>query len=271
MRFFSLIYNIYKKLTKKSYSTLSGAIAFFLVINGGSFAYLILFISNLFNFKIEVASHTINEFLRNIESKIDYSNIYFTIFLIITNIYGASSLFFHLIKVGEMIYEEPNERFTIIKRLSAIIFLAATLFIVELVFILLVLGKNILTNVFFYVLKYFIFMVIPYVIAICVNFFLTPQTVKFKEINKGALFTTIFWYVVTIGFTIFINVFTNYKDIYGIFSLFIVFIIWIYLLAQGLVIGVFLNKNEKEKNARLPLTSAENTINGTPKEENEKT
>lgn len=270
MRFFSLIYNIYKKLTKKSYSTLSGAIAFFLVINGGSFAYLILFISNLFNFKIEVASHTINEFLRNIESKIDYSNIYFTIFLIITNIYGASSLFFHLIKVGEMIYEQPNERFTIIKRLSAIIFLAATLFIVELVFILLVLGKNILTNVFFYVLKYFIFMIIPYVIAICINFFLTPQTVKFKEINKGALFTTFFWYIVSIGFTIFINIFTNYKDIYGVFSLFIVFIIWIYLLAQGLVIGVFLNKIEKEKNTRLPLTLAENTISGTPKEENEK-
>ena len=255
---------------KKSYSTLSGAIAFFLVINGGSFAYLILFVSNLFNFEITVASHTINEFIRNIESKIDYSNMYFNIFLILTNVYGASSLFFHLIKVGEMIYEEPNERFTIIKRFTAIIFLAATLFIVELFFILLVLGENILTNVIFHILKYIIFLFLPYVISICINFFLTPLTVKFKEIHKGALFTTFFWYIVTIGFTIFLSIFTNYKDIYGVFSLFIVFIIWIYLLAQGLVIGVFLNKIEKEKNTRLALSLDVNTNNGTPKEENEK-
>ena len=39
---------------KKSYSTLSGSIAFFLIINGGSIAYLILFISNLFNFEFRV-------------------------------------------------------------------------------------------------------------------------------------------------------------------------------------------------------------------------
>ena len=83
---------------KKSYSTLSGAIAFFLIINGGSIAYLVLFIANLFDFKFEVENNMINAFLTNIEQKIDYSNNFFTIFFIITSIYGASSLFFHLLK-----------------------------------------------------------------------------------------------------------------------------------------------------------------------------
>ena len=41
---------------------------------------LILFISNLFNFEFQVGNQTIDLFLKNIENKIDYSNIFFTIF-----------------------------------------------------------------------------------------------------------------------------------------------------------------------------------------------
>ena len=255
---------------KKSYSTLSGSIAFFLIINGGSLAYLILYISNLFDFKFEVANKTIMTFLSRIENNIDYSNVIFTIFFIATSIYGASSLFFHLLKTGEMIYEEINDKFTLIKRLTAIIFLTATLFIIELFFILIVIGKHFFSNLFWQILKYIILLFLPYVISICINFFITPHSVKFKEINKGALFTTLFWYIITIGFTIYVNIFTNYKAIYGALTFFIVFMIWVYLLAQGLVIGVILNFYEKEKNARLLLSKDVNTIIGTPEEDNEK-
>ena len=255
---------------KKSYSTLSGSIAFFLIINGGSLAYLILYISNLFDFKFEVANKTIMTFLTRIENNIDYSNVIFTIFFIATSIYGASSLFFHLLKTGEMIYEEVNDKFTLIKRLTAIIFLTATLFIIELFFILIVIGKHFFSNLFWQILKYIILLFLPYVISICINFFITPHSVKFKEINKGALFTTLFWYIITIGFTIYVNIFTNYKAIYGALTFFIVFMIWVYLLAQGLVIGVILNFYEKEKNARLLLNKDVNTIIVTPEEDNEK-
>jgi membrane protein len=196
--------------------------------------------------------------------------VIFTIFFIATSIYGASSLFFHLLKTGEMIYEEVNDKFTLIKRLTAIIFLTATLFIIELFFILIVIGKHFFSNLFWQILKYIILLFLPYVISICINFFITPHSVKFKEINKGALFTTLFWYIITIGFTIYVNIFTNYKAIYGALTFFIVFMIWIYLLAQGLVIGVILNFYEKEKNARLLLNKDVNTIIGTPEEDNEK-
>ena len=271
MRFLHLFFKTYKGLMKKSYSTLSGAIAFFLIINGGSIAYLILLISNLFNFKIEIDNKTIMNFLNTIQQNISNSNTFFTIFFIITSIYGASSLFFHLLKTGEMIYEEVNAKFTIIKRLTAIIFLLATIFIVELFFVLLFLGENIFSNIFWQILRFLIFMVVPYILSVCINFFVTPHSVKFSNINKGALVTTVFWYVITIGFTIYLNIFSNYKAIYGALTFFIVFMIWIYLLSQGLIIGIILNYYEKEKNVRLLLDKDVNTINGTPKEDNEKT
>ena len=166
-------------------------------------------------------------------------------------------------------YEEVNDKFTLIKRLTAIIFLTATIFIIELFFILIVIGKQFFSNLFWQILKYLIFLFVPYVIAICVNFFVTPHVVKFKEINKGALFTTFFWYIVTIGFTIYMNIFTEYKAIYGALTFFIVFMIWVYLLAQGLIIGIILNYYEKEKNTRLLLNKDVNTNIGTPEEDNE--
>ena len=46
--------------------------------------------------------------------------------------------------------------------------------------------------------------------------------------------------------------------------------IWIYLLAQGLVIGIILNFYNKEENGRLLLNKDVKTIIGTPEEENEK-
>lgn len=271
LRFFNLFFNTYKKLMKKSYSTLSGAIAFFLIINGGSVAYLILFISNLLNFDIQIENKTIMQFLNNIKQNMSTSNNFFTIFFIITSIYGASSLFFHLLKTGEMIYEETNSKFTIIKRFTAIIFLFATIFIVELFFILLFLGENLFSTIFWSVLRFIIFLFVPYILSVCINFFITPHKVRFKEIKRGAFITTIFWYVITISFAIYINIFSNYKMIYGALTFFVVFMIWLYLLSQGLVIGIIFNYYEKEKNTRLSLDDTVNTNCGTPKEDNEKT
>lgn len=265
MRFFSKIINIYKLLIKKSYSTLSGAIAFFLIINGGSIAYLMLFISNLLEIDLPVTNQYIVSFLNTVEKNVNTKSYLYTIFFICTSIYGASSLFFHLLKTGELIYEETNGKFSIIKRITAIIFLAAIIFIVEICFVLLVLSKSVLSNIFLRLIRYLLFVLIPLLIVICINFFITPHEVKIKEIFKGSVITTISWYVLTFIFTNYIRVFTNYKAIYGVLTLFIVFMIWVYLIAQGLVIGIIIN--EKTKTVNLILKGEVKNISGTPEEE----
>lgn len=265
MRFFSKIINIYKLLNKKSYSTLSGAIAFFLIINGGSIAYLLLFISNLLEIDLPISNEYVLNFLNTIEKNVDTKSYLYTIFFICTSIFGASSLFFHLLKTGEIIYDEVNDKFTIIKRLTAIIFLSAVIFIVEICFILLVLSKNVLSNIFLRLIKYGMFVLIPLLVVICINFFITPHQVKIKEILKGSFITTISWYILTFAFTTYVRIFTNYKAIYGVLTLFVVFMIWIYLIAQGLVIGIIIN--EKTKTVNLILEGKVNNIDGTPEKE----
>ena len=265
MRFFSKIINIYKILIKKNYSTLSGAIAFFLIINGGSIAYLLLFVSNLLEIDLPISNQYVLSFLNTIERNVDSRSYLYTIFFVFTSIYGASSLFFHLLKTGEMIYEETNGKFTIVKRLTAIIFLAAVIFIVEICFVVLVLSKNVLSNIFLKIIRYILFALIPLVIVICINFFITPHEVKVKDILKGSIVTTVSWYILTFAFTTYVRVFTNYKAIYGVLTLFIIFMIWLYLIAQGLVVGIIIN--EKTKTVNLILKGNANNIVGTPEEE----
>ena len=214
---------------------------------------------------LPISNEFLLSFFNTIEKKVSMKSYLYTIFFICTSIYGASSLFFHLLKTGEMIYDEENGKFSVLKRLTAIIFLAAVIFIVEICFILLVLSKSVVSSILWGIIKYSLFVVIPLVVVICINFFITPHEVKLKEIFKGSVITTFSWYILTFFFTLYVRVFTNYKAIYGVLTLFIVFMIWVYLIAQGLVVGIIIN--QQTKTVKLILTDNENNNNGTPKEE----
>lgn len=268
MRFFHAFINFFKLVSNKNYSTLSGAIAFFLVANCGSIAYLTIFISKLLNVDIPFINLEIFKFFDFVELSYADNNYLYTIFFICTSVIGASTMFFHLLKTGEMIYDEENGRFTIFKRLTAIVFLAAFLIIIETFIIIFTLSKGLLNNLLWQIIKYALFAFVPLLIAVCINFFITPHKVKISEILTGSIITTFSWYLVTILFTIFINIFKNFKAIYGAITVFVVFMVWVYLLAQGLVIGVIIN--EKTKTVNLLKEALVNNNSGTQKEVYEK-
>lgn len=248
VHFFKRIYMIYRKLAEKSYTTLSGAIAFFLVINGGSLIYLTVYISDFFKIDYPFSST-----LRSIsENSLNNSgNFWYTIFFLLTSIYGASSLFYHLLKTGEIIFGEANKKFNVFRRLIAVIFLSVFIFIIESFFIVLFLSKSLFSSIFMQIFRYVAFVFVTYLLALCIMFFITPHTVRYSEVRRGAFFVTCFWFLITLGFNIFLNIFQNYKAIYGALTVFVVFMIWLYLLAQVLVIGMIYNYYQKEKNVNL--------------------
>ena len=248
MRFFRNIYQAYRLLMKKSYSTLSGAVAFFLIINGGSILFLTISVGNLFNISFDIDNDVINNVVETIIANATYSSSFF---FIITSIYSASSLFFHLIKTGEIIYEEVNNRFNMLKRFIAIIFLCAFIFIVETFFVILFLSRTLFNNFLWNIFRYISFMVVAYLLSLCIIFFITPHRVRYHEIKRGAMLATSLWYLITVLFTLFLNIVTNYKAIYGSLSFYVVFMIWVYLLAQGLIVGVVYNYYHHLKIDRL--------------------
>ena len=71
--------------------------------------------------------------------------------------------------------------------------------------------------------------------------------IKGKYVNKGALFTTISWLIVTIIYSYYINNIARYNLIYGNLANIVILMLWFYLLAYMFVIGLCMNRIKSEE------------------------
>ncbi|HRF70038.1 MAG TPA: hypothetical protein PKV66_01265, partial [Candidatus Pelethenecus sp.] len=94
---------VYHFIMDKKIPTLASAIAFNLIMNGGSFLFLFIILSGLFSNSFqELILNTVEEGkLKDLISYFfDYqTNISYSILLVITSLYSASSLYYHLIGI----------------------------------------------------------------------------------------------------------------------------------------------------------------------------
>ncbi len=85
-------------------------------------------------------------------------------------------------------------------------------------------------------------------IAIKLIYIIAPDDkINGKYVNKGAAFTTITWLIVTIIFSYYINNIANYDKVYGGLANVVILLFWLYILAYIFVIGLFLNRNNTER------------------------
>jgi len=84
----------------------------------------------------------------------------------------------------------------------------------------------------------FVFLMIKYL------YYVAPdEQIQSKFTNKGAIFTTIGWFIVTAIYSWYISNFSNYGMFYGSLTNIVVMMIWIYLLSIILSMGIALNSN----------------------------
>lgn len=245
------IMRFWKMISAKNFSTLGGAISFFFIINGGSVVFLVIVFFNLMNIDMKsvVSSMNPNGQIDTIISYI-YNTSYgisrsYSFFFVLTSLWSSSSLFFHMIRAGEIIYQKKRTKYGLLTRLFAVISVIIFLVLLLCCMLVILLSKIILDNIKFRVL-YVVFqiamgLIIPFVIILFFNIFVPPIKMTFKGTLKGGLFTILFWILTTIAFVIYLNLFANFKIVYGALTFIIIFMIWIYLLCQGLIIGLIIN------------------------------
>ena len=92
-------------------------------------------------------------------------------------------------------------------------------------------------------------------IFMCIKLLYTmapDKQIPSHHVNKGAIFTTICWTIVTLGYSFYINRFSPYDLFYGSLANIIILMIWIYIIAYILVIGIAINsevyKSSKKDN-----------------------
>ncbi len=84
-----------------------------------------------------------------------------------------------------------------------------------------------------------------------------------KNVNIGAIFTTIGWILITMVYSYYINNYANYSIFYGALANIVILMLWVYLLSFIFVIGLAMNYHEElEKTGLLDIgKSIEDKIN----------
>lgn len=249
---------IYHFVMDKKIPTLASAIAFNLIMNGGSFLFLFIILSGLFSNSFhELILNTLeNGQVKNLISYFfDYqNNISYSILLVITSIYSASSLYYHLMGIVEFI-TETKYSISVSKRVVAIGITIVYLIVLNIITLLA--SEIIILLNYFYMILSLVLILFVFTLTIYVVHVVTLRTFNIKKLYKGVLFTLLYFILFTIGFGLYLKLFSNFKIVYGILSFFIILFFYVYSLCVGLLLGInfnhlninlkFLSKNKEEE------------------------
>ncbi|MDE7264102.1 MAG: YihY/virulence factor BrkB family protein [Anaeroplasmataceae bacterium] len=253
-----MIQKLYHFIVDKKIPTLASAIAFTFIMNGGSFLFLFVILSGFFSNSFqELILNTIED--SKLKDLIAYffnyqNNISYSILLVITSIYSASSLYYHLIGIVEFITEQTY-KISVSKRILAI---GITIgYLIGLNIITLLASEIILRLGYLYLFVSLLLLLIIFILTVYVVHVISFKTYRLKSIYRGIVFTTLYFIFFTIGFVIYLRLFSNFKIVYGILSFFIILFFYIYMLCIGLLLGInlnhldinfwFLSKNKEEE------------------------
>lgn len=266
------IKRLIKIIKKPELQVLPGQIAFFIVLSAVPLIALIACLCSLFSVSLD---GILNTFVDAIPTAVidilkpAFTNPGFTAgFSIIVGFIVASNGTYSIIIASNLLFKTDDNNY-LKKRIKAffMLFILVLLFF----FIVVILGfgniilkailsLKILSNISVYIYKVFILLKWP--IAIILIFFMVKllytmsldKNIPSKYMNKGAIFTTTCWLFVAALYSSYVSYFANYDKFYGNLANIVVLMIWVYILAYILVIGIAINsdnymvKNNNNKN-----------------------
>lgn len=241
---------------------LPGNLAFFLVLSIFPILTLVGVIASFFSISIDLSSITnllpkdvvdiliLNTVIKGFDTNVGLFMIFG--FIIASN--GADAL----VIASNTLYGIPNNNY-LKRRIKDLFLIFLIILLVIFIFAFLGFGNQIIMFLMKYiennqikVLIYKIFYLLKYPFAMFIIYFnikiiytIAPDSkIYSKTTTKGAIFTTVSWTFSTALFSYYIKHFSNYGFFYGSISNIIVLILWIYLLAYILVIGIAINSGQ---------------------------
>lgn len=271
------IHNFFKVLKRPEMEILPGHLAFSFVLSIVPTLTIITYIATILNFDLTF----ISDFMQKSFSE-DFANLLFgantvikaDLNFFITLIVGyviASNGAASIITSSNMIYGIKNESF-IKRRIKSfmMILIIILLFVFLLIFNvfgnkiiemfrLMDINKNLIVNItlIISVLKgpiswFIIFLFIKIIFTMAPD-----KKISSHEVNKGAIFTSAGFIIVTYIYSMYTTHFAKYDVFYGNLASIVVLMIWFYLLSYIVTIGLALNYREEvfslEKTSKLDI------------------
>ncbi len=272
------IHNFVKVITKPEMEILPGHLAFSFVLSIVPTLTILTFVASFFHLSLDF----IGEFISNAFSK-DFTNlllgtsmqVHMDLNFIVTLVVGyvlASNGPASVIVSSNTIYGIKNSGF-LKRRFKAFIMvlLIILLFVFLLIFgvfgnkiiemlQLMEISQKIITNITLIVsvLKGPISWFIIFLFVKLIYTMAPDKKIQAHEVNKGAIFTSIGFVIITYIYSIYTTHFARYDVFYGNLASIVVLMIWLYLLSYIFTIGLALNYREEvislEKTLELNIT-----------------
>ncbi len=232
-----------------------------------------IFQSPVFNALPDTVRILLNSFINSVTTFAESSNIksLMNVTLLFT-IYSSSSGFHSVIRGINKTYGVKDQRHFLIQRLLSVVLviqfaLTITLAGVFMVFddvlygLMNIFGIDFNTSLLINTVSY----VVP-VVVILINIILFYKVSSYKKISfmstlPGASITVLTWMTTSFGYNYYINNFSKYNAVYGVIGSFIIFILWINIIAIVLLLGSQINALILENSkSNEKVTDYENNI-----------
>ncbi|NCT17746.1 MAG: ribonuclease BN [Flavobacteriaceae bacterium CG_4_8_14_3_um_filter_34_10] len=102
-------------------------------------------------------------------------------------------------------------------------------------------GMNLDDIVWIAILRYLLFLVLIYIIIATLYYFGTKESKKSRFFSIGAFLTTLLFMLTTYFFTVYINNFSNYNELYGSIGALLIMMLYIWINSNLLLLGFELN------------------------------
>ena len=256
------IKRLYKVIRKNEMRILPGQIAHFIVLSIIPLVSLIGYIASLFSIDVEYVVDAINGSLPKQIIEIilpAFSNTslvtgisFIVVFFIASN--GTSSII-----VASNILFKLEDTGYIRRRIKAFLMLLILVTLFLFMLIVLAFGDNLIKIVFkliftssvpkavyemFLFAKWLVGLLIVFILVKMIFTIAPDSPIPSKNMNKGALFTTLAWLLITSIYSIYVTDFADYSLFYGSLANIVILMIWIYILSYTLVIGIAINSDD---------------------------
>ena len=233
-----IISRIYHFVVDGKIPTLSGSLCFFLLLNGGSYLFLFVSLSSRFfiDWKPFIEEGLKEGIIRDIFLYLieHNANLSVSVFLLASSIYSSSTLYYHFMHICELITKQATD-YRIGKRIQS-------LFLVPIVLLILFIGIGLLMviHLYFDFLSYLFFLFLSVLFIYFLNK-VALRGYKFKRLIKGIIFTFLYWIGFSLCFIVYLNLFSNFKVVYGFLSFIIILLFYLYILTIGVFLGIYMN------------------------------
>ncbi len=240
---------------EKRLTTVAGAWVFFFLTSVLPLAFLLVTAFGVFgvDLSLELVSRLPLEFRpagEAIVSTAERASKSATVIFVFSVLFSGSTLLKQMSKDGDHIYGVDSKvKRGVMRRVWAVFGIAFLFTAFLAVAFLIAFGGELLNPVFNVEGKsvlstlavFLVAILFCYFIIVLLNRFIAPVKLKFSEVAIGSLCSLFVIVLGTIGFTLYLRYFNSYNAFYGSLAGIVVFLLWVYIMMLGLVVGVIIN------------------------------